>query len=182
MTTSMSPRARCGGSRLVRRQREDLDAAVRRLLLDLRHQPRQEQLSRKSLAAMRKVWRAVAGLEAARVGEHRPAGRRMRPGASMRNRHRWAPCRRPNAPEGVPATPEFLQRSTHRRLGMPSRMAARHAALGQHGMEDPDEMKVDLVEKAWLSHTVANIVSICGLKCLACPEIAATLAGGTLTP
>jgi hypothetical protein len=56
------------------RQRQDLDDAVRRLLLDLRDQLRQEQGIKEIAGGKTEGLARAAGLEPARVGKHRLRG------------------------------------------------------------------------------------------------------------
>jgi hypothetical protein len=56
------------------RQRQDLDDAVRRLLLDLRHELRKEQRVEEITGGDAKGLPRAAGLEPARVGKHRLRG------------------------------------------------------------------------------------------------------------
>jgi hypothetical protein len=114
--------------------------AVGRLLLDLRPELRQEQRVQVVAGGNAKVCRGAARVETARVGKQHSAARRMLAlGSSMR---RPASVGTMPAPErtskGRRRVAQLFERRAHRRLVHAQADGGfRHAAFGQHGMQDP---------------------------------------------
>ena len=145
----------------VGRQRADLDLAQRGLGLDLRHQLRQEQ--RVEVVACGDTEGVACGLriEPPRVSEQ-DLGRTQDTCAGLQ--HAQAAFGRCHARAGahqqwvIRQVAQTLERSRHRRLvHAQTDGGPRYAAFSEHGVQDPYEMEVYLVEKGLVSHGVAGV-------------------------
>ncbi len=135
----------------------DLDVAQRRLALDLRHQ--QGRNIGVHVVAGRRCGRwcwPICGSKP-RASENSisaargmlAAGSIMRSPASVGTMPSRAHQQRIARKLAQPRR----ERGRHRRLVHPrAGSAARDAAIGQHGVQHPDQVKVDLVEKRLVSH------------------------------
>ena len=137
-------------------ERQDVHGAAGRLGLEMGHQARQEQRVQVVAGGDAEGARGGAGIEMARIAEQ-ALGRAQDVGGRLHHAqprlgglHVGARAHQQRIARQVA---QALERSGHRRLvHAQAQCGTRDAALGQHRVQHPDQMQINLVEQGLVAH------------------------------